>query len=258
MVKPMQYGWYVRIALLLMLVGSTASFAQSPNLTEWIAERADKPGPTGLKLPALLRLATIDGASATQEPFDLADVATATTLQFARASDIAFSQKLNPGPPAKAGVKKALSLRALAVADAAIYMPRAAWTTAPWAIQHQSGAAACPPVAVAPTETLQEAFFTRLTACLGYNAVVIDVKGENVLAVSMRSAMIKGLKGLLIKDSVNRMFVPNETKVGDGQMKIVDFQGPYVLLRRQIESSTLIEVGSKIDFEKVDLPTPNP
>lgn len=249
------YGWYVAVALLLMLAGSPVSFAQSPSLSEWIAERAIKPGPTGLKLPAVMRLATIDGAGATQPPFDLAEVSASVTLEFARASDIVFGQKLNSLPVAKPGVKKALNLRALGLADAAIYMPRAAWSTSPWAIQHQGGAAACPPVPLAANETLQEAFYTRLTACLGYNAIVIDVKGENVLAISLRSAMIKGLKGLLIKDSASRMFVPANTKVGDGQMKIVDFQGPYALLRRQIESSTLIEVGSKIDFEKVDLPT---
>ncbi len=233
--------------------GSVARAADVPTLRAWLTQRTANPTFRGRDLPLLWRLALADDA--TGEPFDVTLLHEAKTLAFARAGDVAYSQRLNPRIAGQSVAEKVAALTAYGRADFLIQVPKASWATAPWQLAYPGGQHSCAPQAgKAPVTPTLAGFLTRLGPCLGYSAVITDVNGEYALGVSLRPALIRGLQGLLIKNSAKRPVVPAAARIGDGQMKILDFDGPFVLLKRQVDSPSPLEVGAKVDFENIELP----
>lgn len=249
---------YLKFHLILFSVLASwtrAEAAPIPKLSDWITEQKAKPSAGGRPLPVLWKLALVDGASAVPSPLDETPLKGLSTVEFSRASDLAASLSLNP--KAKTGnlAQVAQAMAALGRADAALVMPRTGWETAPWTLVHQGKSTSCSlkPGPQAAPASKGESFLARLSSCLGYSAVILDVKGEHALAVSLQGSLIKGLQGLLIKDSSQRRILTGEVQ-GEGLMKIVDFEGPFVVVRRLVDSPVPLEAGAKIQFEQIKLP----
>ncbi len=92
--------------------------------------------------------------------------------------------------------------------------------------------------------------FDRLLASLGYDGIVLDIKGDYLLVGTFDARLKKrDLQGLLIKHSADSFFIHSKkSKEGAALLSLVGYYGGYAVFKSIIGGDT-VKLGQKVLIE---------
>lgn len=239
------------LALLGTLVtGASTAWSQSvasTDLKTWVAQvtagHASVPKVAGL-INRMIFAAPIAAGKTPRAINPPASVGPPGGVRIASAKDVNFSLHLNLTNRTMTRVQILKHLLQLANADLIIEVPD---DGSPWRLTANDGQesrSCAAPTAASRLATARPEW----VRCLGYDAVVVDVRGDMLLAASYPQAPAPGTQGLLLKD-VRAQFLPSDTTSGEGLVEVRQAMGRFVLLKTLTPRTEPLRPGVKVGFE---------